>query len=52
MGLFDKMKQAAARTILDRSTPDERTPSRILPVGEVSSAAFFVYRAAILDCFL
>lgn len=28
------------RTILGRSTPDERTPPRILPVGKVSSAAF------------
>ena len=33
-------------------TPDKRIPPRTLPIVEVSSAAFFVYRAAILDRFL
>ena len=39
------------RTILGRGTPDERTPSRILPIGEVSSAAFLYIGQQFLTVF-
>ena len=39
------------RTILGRSTPDERTPSRILPVREVSSAVFLYIGQQFLTAF-
>jgi hypothetical protein len=50
--IVDADRKLYRRTFSDRSTPDKRIPPRTLPIVEVSSAAFFVYRAAILDRFL